>query len=165
MGLKWRGVIRCGACGKPRGLGTHLCNPGSRKRRRHRAQNPVTWECPRCHKPRGLRHTCVIRTDFKARKRKQATRRRQAERKRKRQAATARRAERRKRAAAERRAREKARKKATRDQAAAAAGRQPRAGNLRRHGLPAVRLQGLLRGDVQLPAPARRRGRRLTCCT
>ncbi len=112
MGLKWRGVIRCGACGKPRGLGTHLCNPGSRKRRRHRAQNPVTWVCPRCGKPRGLRHLCHPKSDFKARKRKQATRRRQAERKRKRQAASARRTERRKRAAAERRAREKARRQA-----------------------------------------------------
>jgi len=114
MGLKWRGVIRCGACGKPRGLGTHLCNPGSRKRRRHRAQNPVTWVCGRCGKPRGVRHTCVIRTDFKARKRRAARRRVTAERQRKRKAATARRAERRRRAAAERRAREKARKQAPR---------------------------------------------------
>jgi hypothetical protein len=121
MGLKWRGVIRCGACGQPRGLGTHLCSPGRRKRRRHRAQNPVTWECSACHKPRGLRHTCVIRTDFKKRKRAAARRRVTAERQRRRKAATARRAERRRRAAAERRAREKARK------AAAAAKRRTRA--------------------------------------
>ena len=114
MGLKWRGVIRCGACGKPRGLGTHLCSPGSRKRRRHRAQNPVTWECPRCHKARGLRHLCHPKSDFRQRKRAAARRRVTAERQRKRQAATARRTERRRRAAAERRAREKARKKTTR---------------------------------------------------
>lgn len=112
MGLKLRGVIRCGACGKPRGLGTHLCNPGSRRRRRHRAQNPVTWECSRCHKTRGLRHTCVIRTDFKQRKRAAVRRRATAERQRKRKVVAARRAERRKRAAAERRAREKARRSA-----------------------------------------------------
>lgn len=106
MGLKLQGVLRCGACGKPRGFGSHLCSPGKRKRRRTSLQNPARWECGTCHKPRGLRHTCRIRTDFKARKRKAAT----AERRRKRKAATARRAERRRLAAAQRRARDKARK-------------------------------------------------------
>jgi hypothetical protein len=106
MGLKLRGVVRCGRCGKARGR-THLCNPGSRRRRRTTLQNPVTWECSTCHKTRGLAHTCAPRSDFKARKRKAAT----AERRRKKKAATARRAARRKQAAAERRAREKARKK------------------------------------------------------
>lgn len=114
MGLKLRGVIRCGACGKPRGLGTHLCNPGSRKRRRHRAQNPVTWVCSTCRKPRGLRHLCQPKSDFKTRKRAAARKRATAERQRKRKATTTRRAERRRRAAAERRAREKARKAAAR---------------------------------------------------
>ena len=108
MGLKLRGVLRCGACGKPRGLGSHLCSPGRRRRRRTRPQNPVTWECPHCHKPRGLRHACGNRGDFRARRRKAAT----AERQRKRKAVRARQAARRKQAAAERRAREKARKQA-----------------------------------------------------
>ena len=87
MGFKLRGPIRCGACGKPRGLGTHLCNPGARRRRRHRAQNPVTWECSRCHKARGLRHTCHLRSDFKQRKRAAVRRRATVERQRKRKAA------------------------------------------------------------------------------
>lgn len=113
MGLKLRGVIQCGACGKPRGM-THLCNPGRRRRRPARPQNPVTWECPACGKPRGLRHTCGNRGDFKSRRRKQAT----AERRGKRKAATAKRAARRRQAAADRRARERARKQA--------AGRKPR---------------------------------------
>jgi hypothetical protein len=112
MGLKWRGVVRCGACGKPRGFGTHLCNPGRRRRRRSTLQNPVRWECGSCHKPRGLAHTCAPKSDFKARKRKQATRKRQADRKRRRQAVAARRRERRRQAAAERRARAQARKPA-----------------------------------------------------
>jgi hypothetical protein len=112
MGLKWRGVMRCGACGKPRGFGTHLCNPGRRRRRRSTLQNPVRWECGNCHKPRGLAHTCAPKSDFKARKRKQATRKRQADRKRRRQAVAARRRERRRQAAAERRARAQARKPA-----------------------------------------------------
>ncbi len=106
MGLKLRGVLRCGACGKPRGLGSHLCSPGRRRRRRTRPQNPVTWECPSCRKPRGLRHTCAPKSDFKARKRKAAT----VERQRKRKAVKARQAARRRQAAAERRARERARK-------------------------------------------------------
>ncbi len=105
MGLKLRGVIRCGACGQPRGL-THLCNPGRRRRRPTRPQNPVTWECPSCRKPRGLRHTCAPKSDFKKRRRRQAT----AERRKKRKAVRARQAERRRQAAAERRARERARK-------------------------------------------------------
>jgi hypothetical protein len=108
MGFKLRGVIRCGACGRPRGL-NHLCNPGRRRRRRTTVQNPVTWECSTCHKPRGLRHTCTVRTDFKARRRKQVTGKKRAERKRKKRAATERRRERRRQAAAERRARDKAR--------------------------------------------------------
>ena len=110
MGLKLRGVLRCGACGKPRGLGSHLCSPGRRRRRRTRPQNPVTWECPSCGKSRGLRHTCAPKSDFKARRRRQAT----AERQRKRKAVRARQAARRRQAAAERRARAKARKQAAR---------------------------------------------------
>ena len=110
MGLKLRGVLRCGACGKPLGL-NHLFNPGKRRRRRSAVQNPVTWECSACHRPRGLRHTCDPRKgDFKARKRKAAT----AERQRKRKAVRERQAARRRQAAAERRARERARREAAR---------------------------------------------------
>lgn len=108
MGLKLRGAFRCGACGKPRGLGTHLCSPGKRRRRRTTLQNPVTWECRTCGQPRGLRHTCRQRSDFKARKRKAAA----DQRRRKRKAVAVARADRRKRAAAERRARDRARKQA-----------------------------------------------------
>jgi len=107
MGLKLRRVVRCGACGQPRGI-SHLCNPGRRRRRRSRPQNPVTWECSTCRKPRGLRHTCAPKSDFKKRKRHAAT----VERQRKRKAATARRTARRRQAAADRRARAKARKAA-----------------------------------------------------
>ncbi len=107
MGLKLRGVVRCGACGKPRGI-THLCSPGRRRKQRTRPQNPVTWECGTCHKSRGLRHTCLVRSDFKARKRKAAT----AERRRRRKAVRARQAARRRQVAADRRAREKARRQA-----------------------------------------------------
>jgi hypothetical protein len=108
MGLTLGGPLRCGACGKPRGLTGHLCSPGKRRRRRTTLRNPVTWECGTCGQPRGLRHTCRIRSDFKARKRQAAT----AERQRKRQAAAAARAARRKQAAADRRARDRARKQA-----------------------------------------------------
>jgi hypothetical protein len=108
MGLRWRGVLRCGACGKPRGLGSHLCKPGNRTRRRTKVQRPVAWECSTCHQPRGLVHTSHVSTDFKARRRKQAT----AERQRKRRAVKARQTERRKQAKADRRARAQARKPA-----------------------------------------------------
>jgi hypothetical protein len=107
MGLQLRGAVRCGACGRPRGI-THLCNPGRRRKRRTRPQSPVTWECGTCHKSRGLRHTCSQRSDFKARRRQQAT----AERQRKRREVRARQAARRRQAAAERRARERLRRKA-----------------------------------------------------
>jgi hypothetical protein len=105
MGLKLEGALRCGACGKPRGA--HMCSPGKR-RRRTTLRNPVTWECRTCGNPRGLRHTCHQRSDFKARRRKAAS----AEKRRKRKAATAARSARRKQAAADRRARDRARKKA-----------------------------------------------------
>jgi hypothetical protein len=108
MGFKLRGAFRCGACGKPRGLGAHLCTPGKRKRRRTTLANPVAWECGTCHEPRGLRHTCRRRSDFKARKRKAET----EDRRRKRREQAAARAARRKEAAAGRRARDRARKEA-----------------------------------------------------
>jgi hypothetical protein len=110
MGLKMRGALRCGACGKPRGLGAHVCSPAKRQRQRTTLRNPVTWECGKCGSPRGLRHTCRQRSDFKARKRKAAT----ADRRRKRKAAAAARAARRKQAAADRRTRDRARKTAAR---------------------------------------------------
>lgn len=108
MGLKLTGPFRCGACGKPRGLGTHLCSPGRRKRRQTSLRNPVTWECRTCGKPRGLRHTCRQPSDFKKRRRRQAT----EERRRKRRAVRERQVARRKQAAADRRARDRERKKA-----------------------------------------------------
>jgi hypothetical protein len=108
MGLKLRGVIRCGRCGKPRGV-RHTCVVrAGRRKRRHRVQAPVTWECPSCHKSRGLLHTCGNRGDFRARRRKAAT----AERQRRRKAVRARQAARRRQAAAERRARDRARRQA-----------------------------------------------------
>jgi hypothetical protein len=110
MGLKLQGALRCGACGKPRGLGAHLCSPGRRKRGRTTLRNPVGWECSTCGKSRGVLHTCSQRSDFKARRRKAAT----DERRRKRKDQAARRAARRKQAAADRRARDRARKKAAR---------------------------------------------------
>lgn len=110
MGLKLRGPVRCGRCGKPRGI-RHVCVArfGARARR-HRVQSPVAWQCGTCGKPRGLAHACTVRTDFKARRRRQAA----AERQRKRKAVRARQAARRRQAAADRRAREKARRAAAR---------------------------------------------------
>ena len=111
MGLSLRGVIRCGHCGKPRGI-RHTCvRRIGRKSRAHKLQNPVTWTCPACGKPRGVKHTCSVRTDFKARRRQQATRRRQADRKRKKAAARQRQKERRQRSAAERRERARQQKR------------------------------------------------------
>jgi hypothetical protein len=72
MGFKLQGALRCGTCGKRR----------------------------------GVLHTCQMRSDFKARKRKAAA----DERRRKRKAVRERQAARRKQAAAERRARDRARK-------------------------------------------------------
>jgi hypothetical protein len=108
MGFKLGGALQCGACGKPRGFGVHVCSPGSRRRRRTTLRNPVAWECGRCGKPRGLRHTCQVQSDFKARKRKAAA----DEKRRKKKAAAAARADRRRRAAAERRERARAQKQA-----------------------------------------------------
>jgi hypothetical protein len=108
MGLKLRGALRCGACGKPRGLTGHLCSPGRRRRRRTTLQNPVAWQCGTCGQPRGLRHTCIQRTDFRSRRRQAAA----EEKRRKRRAVKARQAARRKQAAAERRARDRARRQA-----------------------------------------------------
>jgi hypothetical protein len=107
MGLKLQGAFLCGACGKPRGFGTHICSPGKRRRRRTTLRNPVGWECSKCHQDRGLRHTCHAPSDFKSRKRRAAT----DEKKRKKRATRERQAARRKQAAAERRARDSARKK------------------------------------------------------
>lgn len=108
MGLKLTGVFLCGACGKPRGLGQHLCSPGRRRRQRTTLRNPVGWECRTCHQPRGMRHTCRQRSDFRARKRKAAA----DERRRKRKAVRERQAARRKEAAAARRQRDRARRQA-----------------------------------------------------
>jgi hypothetical protein len=111
MGFKLRGAIRCGRCGKPRGI-RHTCVTTRTRKRRHSVQNPVTWECSTCHKPRGLNHTCVIRTDFKKRRRAAARKRTTAERRKRRQLTAAKRKLRRQLAAADRRARDKARKPA-----------------------------------------------------
>ena len=116
MGFKWRGPIRCGRCGKPRGI-RHDCitSATSRRRtRRSRAQSPVQWICPVCRKPRGISHTCAPRSDFRKRRRAAARKRATDEGRRKRKAVRDRRAARRKQAAADRRARERARKQAAR---------------------------------------------------
>ena len=108
MGLKLRGAFLCGACGKPRGLGTHVCPNGRRRRRRTTVRNPVAWECSKCREDRGVRHTCRAPSDFKARRRKAAA----DEKRRKKRAVRERQAARRKQAAAERRTRDRARKQA-----------------------------------------------------
>ncbi|HEY2059967.1 MAG TPA: hypothetical protein VGH57_16480 [Amycolatopsis sp.] len=113
MGLKLTGPFQCGACGKPRGLGTHLCSPGRRRRGKTTLRNPLGWECSRCKQPRGLSHACGNRGDFAKRKRAA----RAADRKGKRKAETARRAARRKQVAADRRARDRARKAAAKKRA------------------------------------------------
>ena len=126
MGVKLGGgLLKCGTCGKPRGI-THRCVTHATSRRRKtrtRFQPRLTMTCTTCGRRmrNPLTHTCHPRSDFKSRKRKQAT----AERQRKRRAARARQAAkrkatrerqaaRRKQAAAERRAREKARRAAAR---------------------------------------------------
>jgi hypothetical protein len=112
MGLRLRGVIRCGRCRKPRGI-RHTCVARSGARRgKTRMQSPVTRECGTCHKPRGLRHTCTIGTDFKVRKRRAKRKAATAKRAERRKETRRRQAERRKQAAADRRARDKARKRA-----------------------------------------------------
>jgi len=126
MGVKvGGGLLRCGTCGRQRGI-RHTCvTSATSKRRRTRTtlKPQVTVSCTTCGKPRGLVHTCTVKTDFAKRKAaaaKQARRDDAAAKKRaaaeKRRAAskaaTARRVARRKQAAAERRARDKARKTA-----------------------------------------------------
>ncbi|TDC41111.1 hypothetical protein E1281_37690 [Actinomadura sp. KC345] len=88
MALKIQ-VLKCGTCGKPRGL-THTCvTRMDRKRKpgktRLKPRVKVTATCRTCGKPRGLNHTCQISTDFK--KRKAAAARRQAAERKRRQAA------------------------------------------------------------------------------
>ena len=78
MGVKLRGVLRCGRCGKSRGL-RHTCVTRFGKRtRRHKLQSPLAWECGRCRKRRGVRHVCAPRSDFKTRRRQQAAAERKA---------------------------------------------------------------------------------------
>lgn len=78
MGLKLRGAVRCGRCGKPRGI-RHTCViRAGRRQRRHKVQSPVTWECGTCHKQRGLVHACRPRSDFRKRRRQQAAAERRA---------------------------------------------------------------------------------------
>jgi hypothetical protein len=152
MGLRLRGVIRCGRCRKPRGI-RHTCVARSGARRgKTRMQSPVTRECGTCHKPRGLRHTCTIGTDFKVRKRRAKRKAATAKRAERRKETRRRQAERRKQAAADRRARDKARKRAAKG--------KPRTGHMRQPRVPGVPLPHLLAGHGRLPGPARRR---LTC--
>jgi hypothetical protein len=110
MGFKLRGFVRCGRCGKSRGI-RHLCVSSRASRRRHKVQSPVTRECSTCGKPRGFRHTCVVRTDFKQRKRAAARHRATEERRRKRQLTAAKRKLRRQLMAADRRSAAKARQR------------------------------------------------------
>lgn len=86
MALKIQ-VLKCGRCGKPRGL-MHTCvTRMDRKRKpgKTRLKPRVTVTCGTCGKPRGINHTCRISTDFK--KRKAAAERRQAAERKRRQAA------------------------------------------------------------------------------
>ena len=118
MGLKARGVFHCGHCRKRyTNPFTHTCvvdNSKRKSRARTKIGSPVTWECGICHKPRGLNHTCHVRTDFKKRKRAAARKAATDKRRRRRQEVRARQAARRKAAAAERRARARARKQLAR---------------------------------------------------
>ena len=107
MGLKLRGVLRCGACGKPRGLGTHLCSPGPPSPSPHPAAEPGHVGVPEL--PQAAWPAAHVRQPRSTSRSASASRRRPSG------AAsgrppTAKRAARRKQAAAERRAREKARK-------------------------------------------------------
>lgn len=99
MGLRARGVVRCGRCRKPRGL-FHTC-VSTRRKGKTRLQAPFEWHCTACGKRHSPFAACTVRTDFRKRRRRAAA----AARKRKRKAVAARRAARRKAAAAERRAR------------------------------------------------------------
>ncbi|WP_338741940.1 hypothetical protein [Actinomadura luteofluorescens] len=86
MALKIQ-VLKCGRCGKPRGL-THTCVTRMDRRTKPgktRLKPRVTATCRTCGKPRGLNHTCRISTDFK--KRKAAAARREAAERKRRQAA------------------------------------------------------------------------------
>jgi len=157
MGFRLRGVVRCGRCGKPRGI-RHVCASRiGQKRRAHKVQSPVTWECSTCHRPRGLSHTCTVRTDFKSRRRKAAAERKRAEAKRRRQAAAERKRQRRRQAAAERRARDQARKKAAKT---AARTRPPRPrgeshepGSCGDRDCPAYRCRIYWQGMADCPGP------------
>jgi len=119
MGVTIR-VVRCGRCGKPRGL-RHTCvvrMDSRRKPGRIRVAPKATVTCGTCGKPRGLTHTCTVRTDFKQRK-TAAARRHTAERNRAKRKAAA--AERRRKAAeaasAKRRAAADRKRKAAADRA------------------------------------------------
>ena len=147
-GCRPHGVEAAGGHPLRRGAGSRAASgtpasPAGRRKRRHKLQNPVTWECSTCRKPRGLRHTCAIRTDFKARKRAAARKRATAKRRQRRQLTAAKRKLRRQLAAADRRARDKARKpapkrstgpRATRTARARAATRTARATDARSTG-------------------------------
>lgn len=63
-------LLRCGKCGKPRGLRHHVCAGGRRGRDRLRVK--AAFECGRCRKKisNPFTHTCSIRSDFAKRKRK-----------------------------------------------------------------------------------------------
>lgn len=98
MGLKIQ-VIKCGRCGKPRGL-IHTCvTRMDRKRKpgKTKIKPRVTATCRRCGRSytNPLKHTCVIRTDFKKRKaaaerqRRAAAKRKAAAERRRRKAPTA----------------------------------------------------------------------------
>jgi len=126
MGAKLGGgLIRCGRCGKrytnPFG---HTCvrrMDSRRKVRRTRLAPKFQLRCSACGKPRGLRHTCVTRTDFRARKRRAAQRRKTEARQAKRRAA----ADRRREAAKRRKAATAARRKAAKAKARTARPRAP----------------------------------------
>lgn len=78
-------LIRCGRCGKPRGL-VHVCVIRMGRRPGKTSFRPrVTRDCPKCKRPvtNPLTHVCKVKTDFRrkaaaARKQRAAGKRRQA---------------------------------------------------------------------------------------
>jgi hypothetical protein len=105
------GLLKCGTCGKPRGI-THTCvtrATSKRRKTRTKLQPRIAATCTECGKRRGIRHTCAPKSDFKSRRREQAT----AARRKKRKATKQRQAARRKLAKAERMAAAKLLKAAT----------------------------------------------------
>ena len=156
MGFKLRGALRCGACGKPRGLGTHVCSPGASADVADHAAEPGR---PGNAGRATSRAACGTPAASGATSRRESGRPPPSERRRKEEAAAAARAARRKQAAAERRARDRARKQAAKGKPRTTRprGDVARAGHLRQPRVPEIPVPGLLARHGQLPDSARRR--------